>query len=287
MITEKYLDNNGKIVEKSKATFVKIIFFDNETEDAIRSWTIKIDSNIQKAKVYVKNPQEVPQGAKLQHGQRGGQYYESTERQHFRTEVSSIAEKIKQQMHFSPQEIQEASNIISKAGQIVTNEFKRIVSATNGNVSYRVKNRWSILEKVRRKGYKISDMQDILGMRIEVNNVDEIYNTVKKLENIYGDNIIVKEDYISQPKGVYRAYHMNVKFGDVVGEIQIRTPLMDKIANASHILLYKNTNDMNEETKSKINENLLEYSKVSVNEMKQEDLKIEPKVKEILRGFGL
>jgi phage head maturation protease len=33
--------------------------------------------NIQKAKVYVKNPSEAPKGAKLQEGERGGHYYES------------------------------------------------------------------------------------------------------------------------------------------------------------------------------------------------------------------
>jgi len=43
MKTEKYLDDNGNTVDKSKAKFIKIISFDDETGDAIRSWTIKED----------------------------------------------------------------------------------------------------------------------------------------------------------------------------------------------------------------------------------------------------
>ena len=42
MKTEKYLDENGKTVDRLRAKFLKIISFDDETGDAIRSWTIRL-----------------------------------------------------------------------------------------------------------------------------------------------------------------------------------------------------------------------------------------------------
>lgn len=266
----------------------------------------KQNKTIQKAKVYVKNPSEAPQGVKVSRGEKGGLYYESEEQRHFTQEVSTIEQNIRQTMKFSDTEEKEAQNAIDKHTSIAQNEFKRILSLTGGNASYRVKNRYSILEKLKRKNvkpvdtrisdlhypsskqYKISDMQDIFGVRIEVDNVDDIYNTVKKLESMYGDRIVTKEDYVRAPKGIYRAYHLNVNYGnDVYGEIQIRTPLMDRIANASHILFYKNYEGEDKDVNLNVMESLGTYSKISVGQAKQEDLHMLPKTKEILRRFGL
>ncbi len=102
MKLEKYLDENGRTtIDKLKAKFLKIISYDDEMEMPIRSWTIEIypdnikkslihlephdtqvlsyfrNDDIKKAKVYVKNPSEAPQGVKLQEGKHGGKYYES------------------------------------------------------------------------------------------------------------------------------------------------------------------------------------------------------------------
>ncbi len=266
--------------------------------------TNMFNKNIKKAKVYVKNPQDVPQGTKVSRGDRGGLYYESEEQQHFTQEVSNIEQNIKNTMKFSDTEEKEAQNAIDKHSTIAKTEFQRILSV-GGDTSYRIKNKYSILEKLKRKNvksidtrisdlhypssnqqYKISSMQDIFGVRIEVNNVDDIYNTVKKLENMYGDKIITKEDYVKSPKGIYRGYHLNIDYGNrIYGEIQIRTPLMDRIANASHILFYKTYNG--EDKDINIKESLAIYSKIAVGEVKSEDLRMTPKTKEVLRGFGL
>lgn len=265
------------------------------------------NKNIKKAKVYIKNPSEVPQGAKVNRGDRGGLYYESEEQQSYTREVSNIEQNIKHTMKFSDAEENEAQNAIDKHTLVAQNEFKRIVGTISGDVSYRVKNKYSILEKLKRKNFKpvdtrisdvhyptsqkpytISNMQDIFGMRIEVNNVDDIYNTVKRLQEVYGDRIITKEDYIRVPKGIYRAYHMNVDYGNgVYGEIQIRTPLIDRIANASHILFYKNYEGQDEDVNLNVRESLKIYSKIAVGESKMEDLHMMPKTKEILGRFEL
>jgi len=265
------------------------------------------NKNIKKAKVYIKNPQDAPQGTKVSRGQHGGLYYESEEQRHFTSEVSNIEQNIKRTMKFSDAEEKEAQNAIDKHVSIAQNEFKRILNMISGNVSYRIKNKYSILEKLKRKNikpvdtrisdlhypssnrqYKISDIQDIFGVRIEVENVDDIYNTVKKLENMYGDRIVTKEDYVRAPKGIYRAYHMNINYGnDIYGEIQIRTPLMDRIANASHVLFYKNYEGEDRDVNLNIKETLGIYSKIAVGKAKMDDLHMMPKTNEILARFGL
>jgi len=248
----------------------------------------KFFDDIQKAKVYVKNPQQAPQGTKVSRGKHGGLFYETGERQHFAQEVSTIEQNIKSTMKFSSEDANMAENLISKYKPIAKNEFKRVLSLTGANTSYRIKNKYSILEKMKRKNYKISDMQDIFGMRIEVNDVAGIYNTVQKLEKMYGNKIIIKEDYISSPKGVYRAYHLNVQYEPgIYGEIQIRTPLMDKIGNASHILLYKNTKELNPTIKANIEDTLNIYSNIAVGKARMEDLRELPETKKILGDFGL
>lgn len=243
---------------------------------------------IQKAKVYVKNPGDVPQGAKLQRGGRGGMFYESEEQERFTQEVSGFRQKVMSEMKFSDAEKSEAEDFVNKHLSIARNEFIRVSQSIHGNISYRVKDKYSVMEKARRKNYKISDERDVLGMRIGVNNVQDIYDSVERLEQIYGDRIIEKEDYIQSPKGLYRAYHMNIKYADgIYGEIQIRTLLMDRIANASHFLLYKNTKDDDEVTRRNIEETLAKYSCIAVGECAVEELNMTSKVGEMLEVFGL
>ena len=247
------------------------------------------NKNIKKAKVYIKTPQQAPQGAKIGRGKHGGLYYESEERQHFREEVLDIEQNIKSNMKFSDAEEMEVKNVINRYATIAKNEFRRVLGATNEKVSYRIKGQYSILEKMKRKNLKIGGLQDILGMRIEVNDIKDIYNTVKKLERVYGNRIITKEDYINSPKDkYYRAYHMNVEYAPgVYSEIQIRTPLMDKVANAGHVLFYKRTKEIDDITKTNIQQTLDVYSNIAVNNAKISDLKMLPHVKEMFEKFGL
>lgn len=246
--------------------------------------------NIHKAKVYIKNPYEVPQGTKLQYGERGGYYYETQEQQHFQEEVSNIETTIRTNMKFSPEMEKEANDIIVKYNQIGPAELQKVSQIVNGNTSYRIKNKWSILEKQKRKGGKLTDIHDVLGMRIEVNNKEEIFNTVKKLKNLYGNRIVEEDNKIIIPKDkVYRSFHLKVLVGEnMYGEIQIRTPLMNKVSNASHILLYKNFKNIDNKAKDEIVKTLELYSNLSVGGCCTEYLQqIDPKIKQLLKEFGL
>ncbi|GAJ25941.1 GTP pyrophosphokinase [Liquorilactobacillus sucicola DSM 21376 = JCM 15457] len=124
----------------------------------------------------------------------------------------------------------------------------------------RVKPIDSILEKMQRRKISYerlaSDMEDIAGVRIMCQFVDDIYQIVKlirKREDMY---VIDERDYIlnKKPSG-YRSYHIVVEYpvqmleGEkrVLVEIQIRTLAMNFWATIEHSLNYKYQGEFPEE----------------------------------------
>ena len=119
-------------------------------------------------------------------------------------------------------------------------------------VTGRVKPIASILDKANQKGIppeKLEEeMQDIAGMRIMCQFVDDIH-TVVNLLRIRNDFEIVEErDYISHEKtSGYRSYHVVIQYpvqtihGEkkILAEIQIRTLAMNFWATVEHSLNYK------------------------------------------------
>lgn len=116
----------------------------------------------------------------------------------------------------------------------------------------RVKTVDSIKEKMQRR--KISpevienDMQDIAGLRIMCQFVDDIYHVVDLLHAREDIEVIEERDYIknAKPSG-YRSYHMVVAYTvylpdgpkQLLAEIQIRTLAMNFWATVEHTLNYK------------------------------------------------
>lgn len=119
-------------------------------------------------------------------------------------------------------------------------------------VTGRVKPIASILDKAHQKGISLdkldSEMQDIAGLRIMCQFVDDI-KTVVELLRIRNDFEIVEErDYISHKKASgYRSYHVVIRYpvqtirGErkILAEIQIRTLAMNFWATVEHSLNYK------------------------------------------------
>ena len=119
-------------------------------------------------------------------------------------------------------------------------------------VTGRVKPIASIVEKAKLKDIDMSkvelEMQDIAGLRIMCQFVDDI-TTVVELLRLRNDFEIVSEiDYIShkKPSG-YRSYHVVIKYpvqtmhGEkkILAEIQIRTLAMNFWSTIEHSLNYK------------------------------------------------
>lgn len=116
----------------------------------------------------------------------------------------------------------------------------------------RVKTVDSIKEKMERRVIPSdvieTDMQDIAGIRIMCQFVDDIYQVVELLYNRHDMHVIEERDYIqnAKPSG-YRSYHMVIEYTlflpdgpkNVIAEIQIRTLAMNFWATVEHTLNYK------------------------------------------------
>lgn len=116
----------------------------------------------------------------------------------------------------------------------------------------RVKTVDSIKEKMHRRVISPevieTDMQDIAGVRIMCQFVDDIYRVVDLIHERTDMEVIEERDYIknAKPSG-YRSYHMVIQYSvflpegekKLIAEIQIRTLAMNFWATVEHTLSYK------------------------------------------------
>lgn len=116
----------------------------------------------------------------------------------------------------------------------------------------RVKTVASIKEKMKRRVISPevieTDMQDIAGIRIVTEFVDDIYKVVDLIHARQDMSVIEERDYIknAKPSG-YRSYHMVISYTvylpngpkKLIAEIQIRTLAMNFWATVEHTLNYK------------------------------------------------
>ena len=121
----------------------------------------------------------------------------------------------------------------------------------------RVKTISSILEKCQKKGIDFEDFEekvdDIAGIRIICQFVEDIYKVVEIIHNRTDMKIRSEKDYISNNKeSGYRSYHINVLYTveslkgpkEIQVEIQIRTLAMNFWAIIEHSLQYKYKENM-------------------------------------------
>ena len=110
----------------------------------------------------------------------------------------------------------------------------------------------SIINKLRRPNFsKLSRIDDIAGIRIIINNINEIYKVSKLLDDLLiDDNFQLKynKDYVELPKkDRYRSLHkiftFNYENKSLNFEIQIRTRLQHLLSTTVEIydlIEYKN-----------------------------------------------
>lgn len=119
-------------------------------------------------------------------------------------------------------------------------------------VTGRVKEVSSILEKANKYNIPISrveyELEDIAGIRIMCQFVDDIYKVIEILRSRKDMEILYEKDYISNVKtSGYRSYHIVIKYpvnmaeGEkiILAEFQIRTLAMNFWATIEHSLNYK------------------------------------------------
>ena len=132
-------------------------------------------------------------------------------------------------------------------------------------VTGRVKEISSILEKVNKFGIPIDrvgyELEDIAGIRIMCQFVDDIDTVVEILRGRKDMQILYEKDYLMnvKPSG-YRSYHIIIKYPvnmasgpvEILAEFQIRTLAMNFWATIEHSLNYKYKQQIPKELKDKL-----------------------------------
>lgn len=142
--------------------------------------------------------------------------------------------------------------LLTKFNHLIKESHDRGCYSSIERVEGRVKSVESILEKCRKKGIAVENIEqwieDIAGVRLICRFVQDIEQVAQLLRH-RSDLIIHQEkDYVSNPKDSgYRSYHMIAEYQvetmdgpkKIMVEIQIRTMAMDYWATIEHSLQYK------------------------------------------------
>ncbi len=132
-------------------------------------------------------------------------------------------------------------------------------------VTGRVKHIESIKEKMELRGITeenlAQEMQDIAGLRVMVQFVDDVNEVVSILRKRQDMRVVQERDYITHRKASgYRSYHVVIEYTvdtingakTILVEIQIRTLAMNFWATIEHSLNYKYQGDFPEEIKERL-----------------------------------
>ncbi len=176
----------------------------------------------------------------------------------------------------------------------ISSEYKRLGQYSPiEDVTVRVKKISSILEKAKKKGIGLSqiedEIEDIAGVRIVCQFVEDIDTIVELIKQRRDMEVIFEKDYVSNVKvSGYRSYHIIVLYpvntsqgsSTVQAEIQIRTLAMDFWATIEHSLNYKYEHNIPED----IRRRLVKASEVA-NQLDKEMTKIRTEVVEAQSMF--
>ena len=124
--------------------------------------------------------------------------------------------------------VEENSNMLEEMGAIISDSL-----TSNGipnRILPRIKNIYGIYSKLE-KGYKYSDIHDLLALKIIEDNIIDCYTSLYYIHGMYLPVHDKFRDYIASPKtNKYQSLHTTVQSpaGNLV-QCQIRTDLMDRI----------------------------------------------------------
>ncbi|WP_244834614.1 GTP pyrophosphokinase family protein [Clostridium sp. BJN0001] len=160
-------------------------------------------------------------------------------------------------------------------------------------VTGRVKEVSSMLEKANKFEIPIDriqyELEDIAGIRIMCQFVDDIDTVVNLLRNRKDMQILYEKDYVTNVKeSGYRSYHMLIKYPVnmaeglkfILAEFQIRTLAMNFWATIEHSLNYKYKHHIPDELKTK-----LKSSADAAFKLDEEMLEIKDEIKDAQKLF--
>ncbi len=158
------------------------------------------------------------------------------------------------------------SELLVKFNHIINEYRSRDLYSPIEAVDGRVKSISSILEKCRKKNIPLEritdDVEDIAGIRIMCQFVEDIYKVVDIIKKRKDMTIFQEKDYISNPKpSGYRSFHLVVTYNvetmegtrTIFVEIQIRTLAMNFWATIEHSLQYKYRRNIPEHIRVRLN----------------------------------
>jgi len=160
---------------------------------------------------------------------------------------------------------QAVDELLVKFNHIIEDHHNAGLYSPIEQVKGRVKSISSILEKLQRKNQNINELEekieDLAGIRILCQFVEDIDKVVQIIENRSDMEIKSIKDYIANAKDSgYRSYHMIIYYDvntihgvkRVQAEIQIRTLAMDFWATVEHSLAYKYQGNIPEEIRARL-----------------------------------
>ena len=160
-------------------------------------------------------------------------------------------------------------------------------------VTGRVKDISSLLEKANKFGIPLDrvqyEMEDISGIRIMCQFVDDIDKVVELLRARKDMQILYEKDYVRNVKmSGYRSYHIIIKYPvnmasgqtEILAEFQIRTLAMNFWATIEHSLNYKYKQQMPIEIKDK-----LKKAADAAFELDEQMLEIKDEIKDAQKLF--
>lgn len=160
-------------------------------------------------------------------------------------------------------------------------------------VTGRVKEISSILEKANKFEIPLDriqyDMEDIAGIRVMCQFVDDIERMVDLIRGRKDMQIMYEKDYINNVKeSGYRSHHIIIKYPvnmaegqtDILAELQIRTLAMNFWATIEHSLNYKYKHNIPEEIRLK-----LKSAADAAFQLDQQMLEIKDEIKDAQKLF--
>ncbi|AIG97795.1 hypothetical protein AFULGI_00010100 [Archaeoglobus fulgidus DSM 8774] len=198
----------------------------------------KID-DINKVRVYIRDPSEAPEGAIVRRGPRGGLYYETEDVLDADAEFEGVKlnDAVRDELKVTREKYAQAVRIYRLHRKWADDIYKFVNRKFGGRlrIGFRVRTVHSLLKELARRQYAdVGKINDVISIKILAGDLDSLYDTAEKLKDLFGKAIVGEHDYIKKSIGYYRAYILNVHIRGLRIEIILMTKELNMINVVGH-----------------------------------------------------